>query len=81
MAINMQINPDRYQSIYSFFKTPKMQFTSEQRIFVVTNYLKTRSFKEVHQLFEHRFRDSVLPTEMTIWKNVKSTTLKDEVQI
>ena len=35
-----------------------MQHTSEQRIFVVTNYSRTISFKKVQQLFEHRFRDS-----------------------
>ena len=39
--------------------------------FEVTNYLKTRKFKKVQQLFERRFRDRVLPTKMTIWKNVK----------
>ena len=44
-TINMYINPDRHQSIPSFFKTRKMQLTSEQRIFVVANYLRTRSLK------------------------------------
>ena len=44
-----------------------MQLTSEKQIFVVANYLRTRSFKEVLQLF----RDKVLPTKLTIWKNVK----------
>ena len=48
-----------------------MQFTSELRIFVVTNYLRTRSFQEGQQLFEQRFRDRVSPTEMTIWRNAK----------
>ena len=48
-----------------------MQLISEQRIFVVTNYLRTGSFKEVQQLFEQRFRDRVSPTKMTICKNVK----------
>ena len=38
---------------------------------MVTNYLRTRSFKEDQQLFEERFRDRFSPTEMTIWKNVK----------
>ena len=54
-TINMYINPDRYQSIHSFSKPPKMQLTSEQRIFVVTHYLKTTRFKEVQQHFELRF--------------------------
>ena len=57
--------------IYSFFKTPKMQLTIEQRIFVVTNYLWTRIFKNVHQLFEQRFRDRASPSKVTIRKNVK----------
>ena len=48
-----------------------MQLTGEQRIFVVTNYLKTKSFKDVLQLFEHCLRDRVSPTKMTFWKNVE----------
>ena len=53
-----------------------MQQINEQRIFVVTNYFKTRSFKEVQQLFEQRIRDRVSPTKMTIWKNVKKYKTK-----
>ena len=41
-----------------------MYLTSEQRIFVVTNYLW------IQQLFEQRFRDRASPLKMTIWKNV-----------
>ena len=48
-----------------------MKLTSEQRILVVTNYLKTRIFKKVQQLFEQHFRDRVLTTNMTIQKNVR----------
>ena len=49
-----------------------MLLTSEQRIYVVTNYLRTRRcFKDFQQLFEQRFRNRVSPTKMTIWKNVK----------
>ena len=40
-TINMKINPDRHQSIHSFVKPPKVYHTSEQQIFVVTNYLKS----------------------------------------
>ena len=47
-----------------------MKLTIEQRIFVVTIYLSTRSFDEVQQLYEKRFRDRVSPNKMTIWKNV-----------
>ena len=42
-----------YMSIHSLFISHKMQFAGEQRIFMVTNYLKTRSFNEVLQLFEY----------------------------
>ena len=45
-----------------------MQLTGEQRILVVTKYLKARSSKEVQQFFEQRFL--VLPTNMSIRKNV-----------
>ena len=48
-----------------------MQLTSEQRIFVVRNYFRIRSFKEVQQLFEQRFRDTVSPIKIIIWKNAK----------
>ena len=48
-----------------------MQLTSNERIFVVTDYLKNRSLKEVQQLFEQRFRDIVSPTKITIWKITK----------
>ena len=65
-TINMQINPELHQSIHSFFKTHKMQLSSEQRIFVVTIYLSTWSFKLVQQLLEQRFQDRVSPTKMTI---------------
>ena len=48
-----------------------MQLTSDKRNFVVTNYLRTRSFKEVQQLFQKRLQDRVSLTEMTIWKKAK----------
>ena len=51
-----------------------MQLTSEQRIFVLTNYLRTRNFNDVQQLFQKCVRDRVLPTKITIWKNVKKYT-------
>ena len=58
MGFQLQINFDRHQSIHSFFKTPKMQLTSKLLIFVVTNYLRTRSSKEVQRLIQQSFRDS-----------------------
>ena len=48
-----------------------MQHTSEQLVFVVANYLRTISFKEVQQLFEQLFRDRVSLTNMTNWRNLK----------
>ena len=42
--------------------------TSEQRIFVVTNYIRTIALK--------RFRDRDSPTKMTIWENVKKYKTK-----
>ena len=57
-----------------------MQLTSENRIFVVTNYLRTRCFKDVQQHFEQRFLDRVLPTKMTIWKIIKKYKAEDKVK-
>ena len=49
-----------------------MQLTSEQQIFVITNYSRARSFKKVQQLFDKRFRDTVSPLlKINIWKNIK----------
>ena len=61
-----------------------MQLTSEQRILwleiiisdhkislLTSNYLKTRSFKEVQQPFEQHFWNRVSLTKITIRKNVK----------
>ena len=48
---------------------------------MVTIFLRTRSFKEIQQLCEQRFWDRVSPTKMTIWKNVKKYTLKDQGKI
>ena len=45
-----------------------MQLTTD---FVVTSYLRTRSFREVQLLFEQCFRDRVSPFKITIRKNVK----------
>ena len=36
----------------------------------------TRSFKEDQQLFEQHFRDSVSPTNRTIWKNAKKNKIE-----
>ena len=48
-----------------------MHLTNGQPIFLVANYLRTGSFKEVQQLFEQHFRNRVSPTKMSFWKNVK----------
>ena len=48
-----------------------MKLISEQWIFVVRNYLRTRSFQKFQQLFEQGCLDRASSTEITIWKNVK----------
>lgn len=47
-----------------------MQLSKEQRVFVVTSYLRTGSFKLVQQDFEQRFPERASPTKKTIWTNV-----------
>ena len=44
------IKSDYYQSINSFLKTPKMQLTSEQEIFVITNYNYLRTIEALKRL-------------------------------
>ena len=48
-----------------------MQLASEQQIFVLIDYSRTRSIKEVQQLFARSFRDRVASTEFAIRKNVE----------
>lgn len=47
-----------------------MQLSKQQRVFVVTSYLRTGSFKLVQQDFEQRFPERASPTKKTIWTNV-----------
>ena len=56
-----------------------MQLTSKQRIFVVTNYLRTRSFKEIQQLFEQHFRERVRQLKLPFVNILERTRLKDQV--
>ena len=39
-------------NFYCIFQNPKMHLSKEQRVFVVTSYLRTGSFKLVQQDFE-----------------------------
>lgn len=48
-----------------------MQLTKEQRVFVVTNFIKTGSIKQVQDSFEQRFPGRHPPSKPTIWKNVR----------
>ena len=48
-----------------------MKLTSEERIFVTTNYLKTRSFKEFQRLFGQVFWHRVSSNKIPISKNAK----------
>ncbi|KAF2344937.1 Protein of unknown function DUF4817 [Trinorchestia longiramus] len=46
-----------------------MQLTNEQRVFVVTTWISTRSIKRVQALFAQHFTGRRLPCKDTIWKN------------
>ena len=62
-VINMLINPDR-----SFFKTLKIQLTREQRLFVVTNYLRTRSFTGSATLWSFTGSATLWTTSSKKWR-------------
>ena len=47
------------------------QLTKEQRIFVVSKYLETKSYNEIIRAFRVRFPDRVVPYKTTIQRNVK----------
>ncbi|KAF2368871.1 Protein of unknown function DUF4817 [Trinorchestia longiramus] len=46
-----------------------MQLTNEQRVFVVTTWISTRSIKRVQALFAQHFPGQRSPCKDTIWKN------------
>ncbi|KAF2366998.1 Protein of unknown function DUF4817 [Trinorchestia longiramus] len=46
-----------------------MQLTKEQRVFVVTTWISTRSTKRVQALFSQHFFNRRSPCTDTIWKN------------
>ena len=48
-----------------------MQLTVEQRVFVVTKYLETKSYNAVREAFTRQFPQRNAPTKKTIYKNVK----------
>ena len=56
-------------NFYCIFQNPKMQL-SKERVFVVTSYLRTGSFKLFQQDFEQGFPERASPTKKTIWTNV-----------
>ena len=48
-----------------------MQLTKDQRVFVITNFIRTGSIKQVQDLFEQHFPDRHPPSKPAIWKNVR----------
>ena len=47
-----------------------MQLTTEQRVFLVTEWTHSGSLQQVAQAFRRRFPDRNVPAKSTIWKNV-----------
>ena len=48
-----------------------MQLTTEQRVFVVTEWMRTGSLQQVADEFAERFPDRAVPAKSTIWKNIR----------
>lgn len=46
-----------------------MQLTKDERVFIVTNYAITRSYRQVQNLFRLQFNQLHPPCKRTIWKN------------
>ncbi|KAF2365776.1 Protein of unknown function DUF4817 [Trinorchestia longiramus] len=46
-----------------------MQLTNEQRVFVVTTWISTRSIKRVQAVFAQHFPGQRSPCKYTIWKS------------
>ena len=52
-----------------FFVT--VQYTGEQRVFIVTKYFETKSYAEVQRLFRLEFPNRDPPNGKNIWRNVQ----------
>lgn len=48
-----------------------VQYTVEQRVFIVTKYFETKRYAEVQRLFRLEFPNRDLPNEKNIWRNVQ----------
>ena len=48
-----------------------MQLTTEQRVFLVTEWTHSRSMQQVAQSFRRRFPDRKVPAKSTSWKNLR----------
>ena len=48
-----------------------MQLTTEQRVFLMTEWTHSGSLQQVAQAFRRRFPDRNVPAKSTIWKNVR----------
>ena len=48
-----------------------VQLTVEERVLLVTTYLRTGSLEAARNAFRDRFADREPPTKMTVWRNVK----------
>ena len=48
-----------------------MQLTKQQRVFLVTAWMRSKSYQVVSQEFSENFPERNVPNKTTIWKNVK----------
>ena len=48
-----------------------VQLTVEERVLLVTTYLRTGSLEAARNAFRDRFADREPPTKMTVWRNVQ----------
>ena len=48
-----------------------MQLTKQQRVFLVTAWLRFKSYQVVSQEFSENFSERNVPNKTTIWENVK----------
>ena len=50
---------------------PTMQLTTEQRVFLVNEWIRTGSLQQVAAAFRLQYPDRDVPAKSTIWKNVR----------
>ena len=66
-----KIKDDKENIFLLFFTVFNMQLTKQQRVFLVTAWMRSKSYRVVSQICSENFPERNIPNKITILKNVK----------